>query len=215
MTESIFIEIEEILNQKFRVKRSKKHSSRSDLYDEKIFDEINSHINETVEADLKKSLPLYDLIISYIKRMNNSRFLRKNGEVKEATFYQYAKIDKSTWSEIKWDQITPSKKTLLKLIIALELTHEEAEDLLDRVKERFDPNDIQDQIIEAIMIVRKRHHLTVNDIECILFEYQEMYSTTKPFDCIYETPKMSAERKKKLAEGKKTGRGKNNDSLRA
>ena len=194
---TVFVEIEENINQRSNKKHVNNSASVSNKYDSKIIEEIKSHIKESVEVDLALSRPLYDEIILYIKRLNNSRYIRKNGDVKEATFYQDARIDKSTWSDIKWNQITPSKKTLLKLILALNLTHEEAEALLERGKEKFDPEDIQDQIIEAIMIVRQKHDLTVQDIEDILFEYQEMYSKTKPFDCIYETPSMVAERKGK------------------
>ena len=194
---TVFVEIEENINQRSNKKHVNGSTSGSNKYDSKIIEEIKSHIKESVEVDLALSRPLYDEIILYIKRLNNSRYIRKNGDVKEATFYQDARIDKSTWSDIKWNQITPSKKTLLKLILALNLTHEEAEALLERGKEKFDPEDIQDQIIEAIMIVRQKHDLTVQDIEDILFEYQEMYSKTKPFDCIYETPAMVAERKGK------------------
>lgn len=192
-----FVEIEEILNQRNNKKHVDSLMVGSYKFDSKIIDEIKSHIKDSVEADLEMTRPLYDEIIIYIKRLNDSRYIRKNGEVKEATFYQDARIDKSTWSDIKWNQITPSKKTLLKLILALNLTHKEAEALLERGKEKFDPEDIQDQIIEAIMIVREKHALTVQDIEDILFEYQEMYANTKPFDCIYETPAMIAERKRK------------------
>lgn len=194
---TVFVEIEENINQRSNKKHVNSSTSGSNKYDSKIIEEIKSHIKESVEVDLALSRPLYDEIILYIKRLNNSRYIRKNGDVKEATFYQDARIDKSTWSDIKWNQITPSKKTLLKLILALNLTHEEAEALLERGKEKFDPEDIQDQIIEAIMIVRQKHDLTVQDIEDILFEYQEMYSKTKSFDCIYETPAMVAERKGK------------------
>lgn len=190
-----YVEIEEFLNQRGRKKYSQTSAAGLHKYDSKIIDEIQSHIKESVERDMSKSRPLYDEIIKYIKRLDKSRYIRKNGEVKEAAFYQEAHIDKSTWSEIKWGQISPSKKTLLKLILALDLTHEEAEALLEKGKERFDPNDIQDQIIEAIVIVRKKYDLEVQDIVDILFEYQDMYSKTRPFDCIYETPEMIAERK--------------------
>ena len=197
MNIAVLVEIEEILNQRDKKKNVNSLASGSYKFDSKIIDEIKSHIKESVEVDLAMSRPLYDEIILYIKRLNNSRYIRKNGEVKEATFYQDARIDKSTWSDIKWNKITPSKKTLLKLILALNLTHEEAEDLLERGKEKFDSDDIQDQIIEAIMIVREKYNLTVQDIEDILFVYQDMYAMTNPFNCIYETPAMIAERKGK------------------
>ena len=189
----IIIEIEENINHD----KSLKNASRFDMtkIDSDIIDEINTHIDQAVVFDLSEKFTLYDDIIAYIKRLGVKDYLRRNGEVKEATFYQRAYIDKSTWSDIKWDKINPSKKTILKLIIALELNEKESEEMLRKCKERFEYDNIQDQIILAIIKIRTKRKLEIEEVKDILFEYQEMYKEINPFDCIYETPEMIAERK--------------------
>lgn len=197
MNALILVDIEEFLNQKKKVTYLNTSISEASKYNPDIIEQINLHMRNFT-TNVVYSSTLYDEIIVYIKRLNNDKYIRSNGGIKEATFYQEARIDKSTWSDIKWGQITPKKKTLLKLVLALKLNQEEAEALLEMGKECFDPNDIQDQIIEAIIALQGHYDLSVQDIESILFEYQAMYANTKPFDCIYETPEMIAKRKESL-----------------
>lgn len=137
---------------------------------------------------------LYEDVIGYIKRNGMQPFLRENGSVREAAFYTYARVDKSTWSDLKWNRIKVRKKTLLKLALALKLNEQETEALLAKGAERFDPDEIQDKIIRAVIRLNQHYDLTVPDIEEILAEYQEMYKDTKPFDSIYETREMIADR---------------------
>lgn len=138
---------------------------------------------------------IYEDVVCYIKRLGDSRFLRKNGGVKEAAFYQYAYIDKSTWSGLKWDQLTPSKKTVLKLALALKLSEAETEDLLAKAHHAFDPSDIQDQIILALIDLRNGpYKLDIDGIIEVLEFYQR--NGPRPFDSIYDTPEFIAERKR-------------------
>lgn len=194
MDNSLIIEIEEFLNKKnFNSVDSTCYADTTLKYDSKILELIDSEVNNTVYVSAEKSI--YDIVITYIKRMNDPRFLKKNGEVKEAGFYRYAYIDKSTWSDMKWKKIKIKKKTLLKLILALNLNREQAEELLSQGGEKFDFSNFQDKLILAIIEIRKVHTLDVEDIAEIIFEYQDMYHDTQPFDSIYETAEMIAERK--------------------
>lgn len=194
MNNRLMVEIEEFLNKKnFYSVDSKCYAETTAKYDSKILELIDSKVNNTLYDSAEKSI--YDIVIAYIKEMNDPRFLKKNGEVKEAAFYQYAYIDKSTWSDMKWKKIKVKKKTLLKLILALNLGKEQAGELLSQGGEKFDFSNFQDKLILAIIEVRKVHTLDVKDIVDIIFEYQDMYQDTQPFDSIYETAEMIAERK--------------------
>ena len=176
MNNQIIIAIEERLNIK-----NFKSAGTFLRYDTRVLDIIQSR--------LKNNIPhqntLYEDITIFIKRLNNPRFIRKNKNIHDAEFYKYACIDDSTWSDIKNNKITPSKKTLLKIIIALKLNHQEAEEMLKKNGKNFDIRDIQDQIILAIIDLWDIYALDVRDVEEILFHYQEIYKDTKPFECIY------------------------------
>ena len=130
-----------------------------------------------------------------------------------ARFYEYAYIDKQTWTDIKYNQGNREKKTLLKLIIALELNVKESEDLLGTFNKSFDLEDPQEQLIYTIVALReqgKLKGLEVDDVVAILYYYQDFSAEVTgeaAFDSIYETPDMIKERKeaekKKIAEKKK------------
>lgn len=130
---------------------------------------IDAHISSRLDAMVCED-SLYDVVIRYIKRLNNENFFKKNGEVNDAAFYRYACIDKSTWSDLKYSQVVLKKKTLLKLVIALRLNEEEAEDLLRRGSSGFDPKDIRDQIILALIDIRCYE---IEDVYEVLEEYRK------------------------------------------
>ena len=174
--------IEEYINI-MNYRRSRKSLNK---YDPLILDLINPRI----KLENPERLSFYDQLILRIKNMNEPRFIRKNGNIYDARFYEYARIDDATWSDIKNDKVIPSKKTLLKLIIALRLNHEEAEEMLKQFGKTFETGDIQDQVIEALIELRENYELDVDDVEDILFRYQDMYKDTKYFECIYQTREM-------------------------
>ena len=156
-------------------------------YDTQVLEIIQSRL----KRDAIHQSTLYEDITIFIKKLNDSRFIRYDKTtmketIRDSRFYNYACIDDSTWNEIKKNKITPSKKTLLKLIIALKLNHQEAEEILQKCGKKLDPNDIQDQIISAILDLWDTYALDVRDVEDILFDYQAIYKDTKPFECIYQ-----------------------------
>ncbi len=174
--------VEEYINI-MNYKRSRKFLNK---YDMAVLDLINPRI----KFEVPEQISFYDQIILRIKKMNEPRFIRKNGNIYDARFYEYARIDDATWSDIKNDKVIPSKKTLLKLIIALRLNHDEAEEMLKQFGKTFETGDIQDQVIQAVIDLRENYDLDVDDIEDILFRYQEMYKDKKYFECIYQTREM-------------------------
>lgn len=191
----ILIAVEEYLNrQKYRCEASLPAVAQK--VDSSVMTFINSRLESNREENKlsTKEPSLYQDAINYIKRMKDPRFLRKNGEVKEATFYHYAYIDKSTWSDMKWEKIIPSKKTLLKLILALRLGEDEAVALLAKGKSGFDSNDMQDQVILALIEMQSGgYKLKVDDIVEILDYYR--VNGPQPYDSIYDTPEIIAYRK--------------------
>lgn len=185
MESKILIAVEEMLN---RVAGGIETATK---VDDGLVELIDLQLRECVA---EPSSTIYEDAIFYIKRLGDSRFLRKNGNVKEATFYQYAYIDKSTWSGMKWNLLTPSKKTIFKLALALKLSEAETESLLSKAHQSFDLNDYQEQLIWALIELRNGpYKLDVDGIVEVLEYYQR--NGPKPFDSIYDTPEMIAERK--------------------
>lgn len=189
MDMNLLIVIEEALNTQ----------TRAEMSASKINGELISLINSQLNRSSAVSeSTIYEDVIYYIKRLGDVRFLRKGGGIKEAAFYQYAHVDKSTWSGLKWNQLTPSKKTVLKLALALKLSEEEAWALLDKAHHFFALSDkqedyAQDKIILALInLDRKKFDLDVDQIIEVLYYYQ--HNGTKYFDSIYDTREMIAER---------------------
>ena len=134
-------------------------------------------IDTSMEAYIKGKLKqmeqektLYELVIVYIKRLKDSRFLFRNGEVNGAAFCRQAIIDKSTWTDLTNGKVQMKKKTLLKLVIALQLNEAEATDFMRRASNSFNPKDMRDQIILALIDLRC---YDVEDVYDVLNEYRK------------------------------------------
>lgn len=159
-----------------------------------VLEKVDPMVARSIELRMQrgeKESTLYEVIIGHIKQLNNPGFYRKNGELKESAFYKYAYIDKSTWSELRWNLITPKKKTLLKLVIALHLNEEAAIDLMHRGASSFDPKDLRDQIILALIELKCYNP---DDVYDVLEEYR-LHGTQK-FENIYEMKERKAKEKK-------------------
>lgn len=120
----------------------------------------------------------YQDICEYIRRIENPSFIkqninrdRKNNEVEDSDidgpkFYLYAYIDKNTWSNIrlfkKENKGSPSKlhtkkiskETGLKLVIALQMTEEEADSLLKKAFLALTSLDYRDRVIIALLRIK-------------------------------------------------------------
>ena len=161
-----------------------RRASRMPVYDQPS-QKVDPQVARLVELRMvhgQKEATLYEKILEYIRRLNNPAFFRKNGEIKESGFYKYAYIDKSTWSELRWNIVVPKKKTLLKLVIALRLNEEEAVDLLRRGSNSFNPKDLRDQIILALIDLQCYNP---DEVYAVLEEYR-LHGSQK-FENIYDS----------------------------
>ncbi len=161
-----------------------RRASRMPVYDQPS-QKVDPQIARLIEQRMvhgQKEATVYEKVLEYIKRMNNPAFFRKNGEIKESSFYKYAYIDKSTWSELRWNLVVPKKKTLLKLVIALRLNEEEAVDLMRRGSNSFNPKDLRDQIILALIDIQCYNPYEVYEV---LEEYR-LHGSQK-FENIYDS----------------------------
>lgn len=137
---------------------------------------------------------VFEEVMAYIPRLG-PRFIKKNGTVNASAFYTYAYVDKSTWSELRHSQVTPSKKTLQKLAIALRLGEAEAAALLAKGHCAFEPDDLQDQVILALLDLQQEDPSLDVDAAMEVLEYYRTHGA-QPFDSIYDTPDILLERKK-------------------
>lgn len=124
---------------------------------------------------------LYDYVRERMRRQ--PRFVKKNGQPDEAGFYAYARIDKSTWSSLRWNQRLPSKETLLKLVIALRLNEEEANELMRRGSNSLNESDPRDRVILALLDIACYE---IEDVYDVLEEYGT--NGAQPFKNIYGAP---------------------------
>ena len=144
---------------------------------------------------------LYDEVMIFLERLNRKlegAFSRKNGAINEAKFYDYAYIDKSTWSSMKNNLIVPKKKTVLKLAIALQLNEDEAMRLMQKINDSFDYDDKQDLVILALL------NLKIYDITTVIdtLEFYQMQGQPY-FDSIYDSPEEQARKRKEFEEQRK------------
>ena len=142
---------------------------------------VSPYIEQAVlarEKSAKETGTLYSYVCEKMKRQ--SRFTKKNGKLDESGFYIYARIDKTTWSNMRWNLRTPSKETLLKLVFALKLDEEEAEELLKRGSNSLNEQDPRDRVVLALIDVR------CYEIESV-YEVLEEYGKNgaEPFKNIY------------------------------
>lgn len=111
---------------------------------------------ERIAAALQSREPgesLYEMTLRLLRRLNNPVFRRKSGELNEAAFYKYARIEKNTWSNIRLGSTVPRKETVLKLVIALQLSEAEASALLAKASWSFSDTDPRDAVILACIDV--------------------------------------------------------------
>lgn len=168
----IKILLEEELNKRRQIKK---------LYPKKAV--MAFHFKPSLEQALlnhPKGESLYDTVLKYIARMRNPYFIKKSGKLDEAGFYTYARIDKNTWSNLRWGKTLPKKETLLKLIIALRLNMDEANKLMHKASNSLTDIDPRDRIIMALIDIRC---YDIEDVYEILEDYGK--NGAQPFKNIY------------------------------
>ena len=94
-----------------------------------------------------------------------------NKGISEVQIYKAANIDRRLFSKIRSDlNYHPQKKTILPLLIVLQLDIKEAEDLLSRAGFAFSPSYTED-VIYRFCIENKIFRMDV--VEELLFEFSE------------------------------------------
>lgn len=205
MKKALYVSIENFLNN-YENKRTK-------IITQQISPEYEDAINKMFERNSKPKT-LYETVKEYINKLNNPNFYFKNGNLNEAAFYEYARIDKSTWWGIAHNSLTPKKKTLFKLIFALKLDFENAKIIMEKGKSSFDESDRLDLIVMALIDVKCYDVYEVYDVieEYRIQDQKAKWPIDNPIktvtENIYDTPedkkrKEAEEQKKKQDENKK------------
>ena len=144
---------------------------------------IEPTIIESIDSYNKKSeneQSLYEYIMSFVSRMKEPSFVKKSGKISEPEFYEYALVDKMTWSNIRNNVGYPSKKSLLRLIFALKLNEDEAILLMQKGSSSLNILDPRDRVVLALIDLRIYDKETVYDV---LEEYGK--NGAKKFENIY------------------------------
>lgn len=154
---------------------------RNRMAEECCFAKVSPQIQEAVSLREKKASntgSLYDYVREMMRRQ--VRFVKKSGALDEAGFYAYARIDKSTWSSLRWNLRSPSKETLLKLVFALRLTEAEANVLMKRGSNSLNESDPRDRVVLALLDIGCYE---IEDVYDVLEEYGT--NGVQPFKNIY------------------------------
>ena len=156
MTNQLLIQIEERVNRRFRTAFVSQTAEQADTL-AKV--DISGALSNRAQGE-----SLYDTTLRYLRRLDRAEFRRKNCSVNEASFYKYARIEKSTWSHIRLGETLPQKETMLKLVIALRLNEADATKLLSKASCSFNDTDLRDMVILACIDVCCYDIETVYDI---------------------------------------------------
>lgn len=151
---------------------------------------IESVTKELEQFALMKESSLYEDICSYISRIRfPNTFIKKSGKLDEKKFYDYAYLNKNTWSNIRLNTKGISKDSALKLVIALQLTVEEAEKLIKKASLSMNCNEYPDRIVIALLNIR------CYDPRAAAYLIEECRQITKPsFKNIYDMRKFDIEK---------------------
>ncbi|MCD7824137.1 MAG: hypothetical protein LUG86_09025 [Oscillospiraceae bacterium] len=177
----LLVEVEESINR--RICRSKQHIEDATL--QKVSSDValavENRINQMPQPGEGDDSPLYSLIVIFIRRLHNDKYMKKNGEVNGAAFCRDAFIDKSTWTSIRYGSIVPKKETLLKLVIALRLSENEANSLMMMGSNSLNPSDPRDLVILALIDIKC---YDIYDVYEVLEEYGK--NGKRQFENIYD-----------------------------
>ena len=107
--------------------------------------------------------------VDYVFHMLPERGFRlANGEADWVRFYKYARIEADVWSTFSSGAHRPSKETLLKIIVGLRLSEDEACELLSLEGNGFRSDDKRDNVLLACM-------------ECGYYEIEDVYEILEEY----------------------------------
>lgn len=120
---------------------------------------------------------------------------KSNGSIDYASFYKYARITKTTWSNLRiWSADAtgnvPKKETLLKIVIGLHLKPQEADQLMKKASNGLNYNDLRDRVIMACMY---KNIYEPEDVYEILEYFATADGKMRRFKNIYGDPDMDTQ----------------------
>lgn len=148
-----------------------------------VMQKLDADIHGALEDAIKKrgdGQPEETLYSFVCKKLKEQNFVKKSKLLDEAGFYTYAQISSNTWSNLRWGNGTPSKETLLKLIIGLRMNEADANKVMELGNNELRLSDPRDRLVLALIDIRCYDIYTVYDA---MEEYGK--HGAKPFANIY------------------------------
>lgn len=91
-----------------------------------------------------------ELVLEYIKDLDNERYFKKNGNVKTTLFHEDAFVGNDSWATLVNNEPC-EKETVLRIVMALKLDCVKAHRLLKSTGHFFSENDERDIVLMALM----------------------------------------------------------------
>ena len=121
-------------------------------------------------AQIQGEMNAADFVLNLLPKRG---FARKDGKPSVSRFYKYAQISRDVWSTFVLNTHTPSKPTLFKIIIGLNMTEQEAREFLALAGSGFDLQEMTDRLILACL----NSGITDPDVVSDILEwYKENYA---------------------------------------
>jgi transcriptional regulator with XRE-family HTH domain len=163
--------IDDIYVDKLNLKRSNKRLEEIDyLCREEVMP--SSSVSENVKRIKPKKKSLED-VINYLDETFSEMLLRLIDErgLKDPEVYKRANVTKQTFSKIRNNnQYNPTKQTVLAFAVALELSLDEAKDLLLKSGYALSKSNRFDVIMSYFF---EAENYDIHEINAVLFEYDE------------------------------------------
>ncbi|MBR5535684.1 MAG: hypothetical protein IKU60_03455 [Clostridia bacterium] len=122
---------------------------------------------ERKRAEIKAEKPIsdsfYELVTEYIKRLDNERYFKKNGEVKTTLFCEDAFVGSDSWAALINGKGC-EKETALRLVMALRLDEGNADRLLGSMGWFLNVRDERDVVLMALMALGEYRPIVIYNV---------------------------------------------------
>ncbi len=171
VSEKLMKDVEEYIDQNYADLYLESESSRSLFFFEEALKDEAPMSAPVMSSPAPRSADRFDQLLEDLDLPFNEYLLHlidQKGK-KDAEVYKKANIDRKLFSKIRSDpDYTPRKKTILSLALALELSLEETQDLLERAGYALSHSKKFDVIIEYFIKSRQFNIFQINEV---LFKY--------------------------------------------
>ena len=180
------IHIEELIN-------AEQCAAKRNSTNLEIIHKYKEDLDKELEKVVLEEFTFYQEVCQYIRNIKIPSFMKPynkirvrddkfdDADIDAPKFYLYAYIDKNTWSNIRNGRKQLSKESALKLVIALQLSEEQANQLLRKVSMVLNNIDYRDQIVIALL----KAHCYDPDEASMVLEWYSKNGKVK-FENIYE-----------------------------